>query len=128
MKEIFHRFCANIYMPIYINLIWILDNGRNGYRAIKKYITNEDNSWIRFDILCNLFPNVGKIKIGHSQFQLHDDTFLKFISFFSGPGKGNMKYKLNEITIEDANEDTISVKTIIHKYQNHLMKIGWKIE
>ena len=48
----------------------------------KHWITNDDHSWIRFDVLCSLFPNVEKVKIGHSQFMLQNSTFDTFIEFF----------------------------------------------
>ena len=140
IMKIFSKFCQNITIPIYINLIWVLDSSSNGYKPIKQWITNEDNSWIRFDVLCSLFPNVEKVKIGHSQFMLQNYTFDKFIEVFGGnnndknEGKDDNKkntsyrYKLQEIVFEDPNESTVSVKTIINNYQSKLSEIGWKME
>eukprot|EP01084_Bolivina_argentea_P242962 407414_1 len=130
VMRIFTKFCDNVILPIYINLIWILDSSSNGYKAIKQWITNEDNSWIRFDVLCSLFPNVEKVKIGHRQFMLKSSTFDTFIAFFGDERENGRKcdYKLKEITFDDPNESNVSVKTIVNAYQHKLNQIGWKME
>jgi len=140
IMNIFDRFCANITVPIYINLIWVLDASSNGYDAIKQWITNDDHSWIRFDVLCSLFPNVERMKIGHSQFNLQKSTFDTFIDFFGAQhneqkekpetqdGEQLPRHSLQEIVIEDPNESDVSVKSIVNAYAPKLNAIGWKME
>ena len=126
LMNIFSAFCANVTTPIYVNLIWICDPSKNGYHKIKQWITNENHSWIRFDVLCTLFPNVEKMKIGHSQFVLQHSTFDSFVELFGA--EDGQKYKLKEIVIEDPDETNVSVKVIVNKYDPKLSGIGWKIE
>jgi len=128
MMQYFSMFCANITIPIYLNLIWILDEGSDGYHRIKHWVINDDCSWIRFDVLCKLFPNVNKVKIGCGRrLVLKMSTFEQFVTFFTENTPEN-GCNLRAVVIDDANEEELSVENALNEFREKFAAIGWKLD
>ena len=106
----------------------ILDEGPDGYYPIKHWVITDDCSWIRFCILCRLFPNVQKVKIGcGGRFVLKQSTFEQFVAFFSNndPKDGS---SLRAVVIDDADESEFTVENVLNEFREKFAAIGWKLD
>ena len=128
ISQYFSMFCANITIPIYLNLIWVLDEGSNGYSKIQQFVISEDRSWIRFDVLCRLFPNVAKVKIGcGGKLVLKQSTFEQFIGFF-GENTPENGCNLKAVVIDDADESELKVDSALNEFKEKFKQIGWSLD
>lgn len=139
MQNYFDKFCENIDRQIDISLILLNTEQIFGYSYIKylfiddaddENIKEKNDTWVKFDVLYKLFPNLHTIKI--KKLFVNKNTFENLLKFLKkNINEYGNEFNLKQIIFENsevvAGSGNFSLKSCVLRNTHKFERIDWNI-